>query len=68
MLLVSPQGEILKEISVLQAFYDAGLEGHMFDALKIERDDPTYHNNVEEVTQALADKIEGVNKGDLLKV
>ena len=66
MLLVSPQGEILKEVSVLQAFYDAGLEGHIFDALKIEKDDPTHHNAVDEVTQALADKVEGVNKGDLL--
>jgi len=66
MLLVSPEGEVLKEVSVLQAFYDAGLEGHIYDALSIERDDPTHHNNVEIVTQALADKIPGVNPGDLL--
>ena len=66
MLLVTPKGEIIKEVSILQAFYDAGLEGHIFDALQIARDDPTHHNNLEIVTQILADKIEQVNKGDLL--
>ena len=66
MLLVSPDGKILKEISMLQAFYDAGLEGHIFDAFKISKDDMTHHNNIEEVTQALANKIDGVNKGDWL--
>ncbi|MBV1915448.1 MAG: arylsulfotransferase family protein [Pseudomonadales bacterium] len=66
MLLVSPEGEVLKEVSLLQGFYDAGQEGHIFDALKIAQDDPTHHNNIEEVTQALADKIDDVNKGDWL--
>jgi len=66
MLLVTPEGKILKEVSLLQAFYDAGLEGHIFDSFTIAKDDPTHHNNIEEVTQALADKIDGVNKGDWL--
>ena len=65
-LLVNPDGKILDEFSVLKAFYDAGLEGHIFDAFKIDKTDLTHHNDIEEVTQALADKIEGVNKGDLL--
>ena len=65
-LLVSPDGEILEEISVLQALYDAGYEGHIFNSFKIDRGDLTHHNDIEEVTKALADKIEGVNEGDLL--
>jgi len=65
-LLVNPDGEILEEISVLRALYDAGYEGHIFDAFKIDRGDLTHNNDIEEVTQALADKIEGVNQGDLL--
>ena len=65
-LLVSPEGEILDEFSVLKAYHDAGYEGHIFDAFKVDKTDLTHHNDVEEVTQALADKIEGVNRGDLL--
>ena len=66
LLLVNPDGEILDEFSVLKAFHDAGYEGHIFDAFKIDETDLTHNNDVEEVTQALADKIDGVNEGDLL--
>jgi hypothetical protein len=66
MLRVSAEGEILEEVSVLQMFYDAGLEGNIYDALRVERDDPTHHNNIEIVTPALATKLDGVNVGDLL--
>jgi len=65
-LLVDPEGNILEETSVLQALYDAGFEGHIFNSFKIDRGDLTHHNDIEEVTKALADKIEGVNQGDLL--
>ena len=66
MLLISPEGKVLKEVSMLKALYDAGMEGHIFDSLRIAKDDPTHHNNIEEVTKALANKIEGVNEGDWL--
>ena len=66
MLLVSSDGKVLNEVSILQAFFDAGFEGHIFDAFQIATDDLTHNNDVGEVTQALADKIEGVNEGDLL--
>jgi hypothetical protein len=65
-LLVNPDGEIIDEFSVLKAFHDGGYEGHIFDAFKIDKTDLTHHNDIEEVTRALADKIEGVNEGDLL--
>lgn len=66
MLRVSATGDVLEEVSILQMFYDAGLEGNIFDALRIAPDDPTHHNNVEIVTPELADKLEAVNAGDLL--
>jgi len=66
LLLVRPDGEILKELSILQACYDAGYEGHIFDSFQLYKGDLTHTNDIEEVTQALADKIEVVNKGDLL--
>jgi hypothetical protein len=65
-LLIDESGNIRDEFSLLQAFYDAGLEGHIYDAMKIARDDPTHNNDIEEVTAPLANKIEGVNEGDLL--
>ena len=67
MLLVSPNGKILKEFSVLQALYNAGgYESQIYDAFTILKSDLTHINDIEEVTQALADKIKGVNKNDLL--
>jgi hypothetical protein len=66
MLRVSSEGEVLEEVSVLQMFYDAGLEGSLYDSLLIAPDDPTHHNNIEIVTEALADKIDAVNAGDML--
>lgn len=63
---IGENGEVLKEFSVLQALVDAGLENYLFNALAIRYDDPTHINDVEEVTQDLSAKIEGVEEGDLL--
>jgi hypothetical protein len=65
-LVISPDGEIVDEFSVLKAFHDAGYEGHIFDAFKIDKTDLTHHNDIEVVSHALAKKIEGVNEGDYL--
>lgn len=66
LLYVSAEGKILKEFSVLQALINAGLEREMFDAIEIKKTDPTHINDIEIVTNELAEKIPGVKKGDLL--
>lgn len=66
LLLVDANGVIKKEISVLQALVDAGFEHQLIDAGKISRDDPTHVNDIEIVTPALANKITGIQTGDLL--
>lgn len=65
---ISPDGEILREISVLEAVYDAGQKyAHaLFDVELISDGDPTHVNDIEVVNAALAEKIDGVEPGDLL--
>lgn len=65
-LFVNENGKTLKEFSILQSLYDGGFESEIYDALLINLRDPTHVNDVEVVTQALADKLPDVNKGDLL--
>jgi hypothetical protein len=66
LLLVNSQGQVLKEISVLQALINGGFERQLYDAIQIKRSDPTHINDIEVVTRALADKISGIGVGDLL--
>ena len=65
-LLVDEYGEVQREISVLQSLYDGGFESQIFDMMQIEPTDPTHINDIEVVTQELADKVPGVSKGDIL--
>jgi len=65
-LLVDVNGEVQKEFSVLQSLYDGGFESSIYNTLLIQPRDPTHINDIEIVTQNLANKIPGVNKGDLL--
>jgi hypothetical protein len=65
-LLVDKNGETQKEFSILQSLYDGGFESEIYDAMLINPSDPTHINDIEIVTQALADKIPNVNYGDLL--
>ena len=66
LLLVDSDGHVLKEISVLRALVDGGFEQQLFDVGRIEKFDPTHVNAIEVVTPALANRITGVNEGNLL--
>jgi hypothetical protein len=63
---ISPDGEILEEISVLQAVVNAGMEPQIHDSQYINKEDPTHINFISIVTDKLAEKIENIKKGDLL--
>ncbi|MBR9652742.1 arylsulfotransferase family protein [Thalassovita aquimarina] len=64
--LVGDGGAIEKEFSVLQAIVDAKLEHVMTTALFAYPSDPVHLNDIEVVTTELANKIPGVEQGDLL--
>jgi hypothetical protein len=66
LLLVGPDGKVRREISVLQALFDGGFEQELYDVSLISNLDPTHVNDIEVVTPALADRIDGVAAGDLL--
>ena len=66
LLYVDTNGEIKKEFSVLQAVVDANLEHQIHDALMIRESDPTHTNDIEIVTEALAEKLDDISAGDLL--
>jgi hypothetical protein len=63
---IDANGQVLKKFSILQAVIDAGMEHDLYDIYMIDSFDPTHVNDIEEVTAALAAKIDGVNEGDLL--
>nr|WP_070960585.1 arylsulfotransferase family protein [Hyphomonas sp. Mor2] len=66
---VSPEGEILSEVSLLEALYNWEFETELFQYSHSRNGDapePTHLNDVEIVTPALAAKIDGVQAGDLL--
>lgn len=65
-LLVSPDGKVLKEFSLVKAVYDAGLDHALYASLTDVAADPVHLNDIEEVTPELAAKIEGVEAGDWL--
>ena len=62
---IGSAGEPEQEFSVLKAVVDAGLEAVIHDARANNRTDPTHLNDIELVTLALAEKISGVEQGDL---
>jgi hypothetical protein len=64
MYLVSPDGEILREVSVLEALYESDHIGLL--ALGRARFDVTHMNDVEELSAALADEFPMFEQGDLL--
>lgn len=66
LILINAEGKILKELSVLQSLFDAGLERQLFDANIISKFDPTHVNDIDLVNKALAKKISGIAVGDLL--
>lgn len=63
---VDATGQVIKEFSVLKALVDAGMERELHDILLIDPFDLTHVNDIEEITPALAAKIDGVVPGDLL--
>lgn len=65
-LLVGADGKVERELSVLEAVYKAGLEAAIYSSLREVTTDPTHLNDIDVVTQPLADKIDGVEAGDLL--
>ncbi len=64
--LLNADGEILREISVLKAIVEAGLEGALYQSHRETITDATHINDIEVVTPALAARIDGVEEGDLL--
>lgn len=66
LMLVDARGQKKGEISVLQALFDGGFERELYDATIIDHLDPTHVNDIDVVTSILAEKIDGVNAGDLL--
>lgn len=65
-LLIGPEGKVVRQLSVLKAVFDAGLEHAIYSSFREKKIDPTHLNDIEVVTEALAAKIEGVEQGDLL--
>ena len=65
-LLVDANGQVEREVSVLEAVYKAGLEAAIYNSLRDVTTDPTHLNDIDVVTEPLAAKIDGVEAGDLL--
>ncbi|MEW8689982.1 MAG: arylsulfotransferase family protein [Candidatus Thiodiazotropha endolucinida] len=63
---IAANGKIEREISVLVALFEADMEKELYDASLIDAMDPTHLNDIEIVTSTLSQKIEGIEKGDLL--
>jgi hypothetical protein len=66
LLLVDAEGKVVKEFSVLKMLFDSDINKSLYDVSIISPKDPTHVNDIEIVTKALADKIPGVEVGDLL--
>lgn len=64
--LIGEGGQVEREFSVLQAIFEADLEDAMTMSLFANPADPIHINDIEVVTTELADKISGVEPGDLL--
>lgn len=65
-LLVNAKGIVERELSVLRAVKEAGLENALYTSLQEVPQDPIHLNDIEIVTEPLAAKIGGVEEGDLL--
>ena len=63
---VDALGNVIKSFSVLQRLYDVGFESVVDNTMYIKPSDPTHVNDIDIVTPALAEKIDGVNPGDIL--
>ena len=66
LLLVSKDGEVEAEISLLNAMFVPELEAALHTIALIAPTDPTHINDIEVVTPALAARLDGVETGDLL--
>ena len=66
LLLVTADGRIDAEISVLAPLFDGRFAPELFDVREFSVTDPTHLNDVEVVTPELARRIPGVEAGDLL--
>ena len=66
LLLVGPDGRVLREFSVLKALFNGQFAPELFDVREFSFDDPTHLNDIDVVTPELAARIEGVEAGDLL--
>ena len=63
---VDAQGQVTRTFSMLQSLYDAGFESAIYTTMYIKPSDPTHVNDIDIVTPALAEKLDGVNVGDIL--
>ncbi|WOH39210.1 arylsulfotransferase family protein [Thalassotalea fonticola] len=65
-LLFDNEGNLIKELSVLNSLINSGFERHLYDSFLISTFQPTHINDIELVTKELANKIKNVSSGDLL--
>lgn len=63
---VTPGGEVLEEINVLDLLYENGLERHVVKARQVNAEDVTHLNDVEPLRERLADQHSLFEVGDLL--
>ena len=63
---VSPDGEVLKEVSALGALFDAGLQDRIWRVGDLRNGDVLHLNDVEPLPSALADSYPMFEAGDLL--
>lgn len=63
---VSPNGEIKREISILESIYRSGYEGLLFAGLLEKKVDVTHNNDVEILEERLAPDFDGLNAGDIM--
>ena len=64
-LLVSPNGEIIKEISLLESLFNSG-KHTIFWQKRITSNDVTHLNDVEELSKDVADDFNNFNAGDIV--
>ena len=65
-MLIDINGNLIKEFSILKSLVDAKLENAIYASLQEVPADPTHINDIEIVTPILAQKINGINSGDIL--
>jgi hypothetical protein len=67
---LSPEGEVLEEISLLDAIYRSGYQGLVLGGKsaypEAKQDDPTHSNDIEIVGEEFASRHDFANPGDLL--